>query len=125
MLSEMIREGAEKEREERSKNNGMFNALGKEIVKINKANGWNVTTPDDWNRVYKVPAVLGLIHSEVSEALEAFRNHDKINFKEEMADIIIRVLDCTTGLEIDIDKAITAKLAKNKKRGFRHGNKRV
>jgi NTP pyrophosphatase (non-canonical NTP hydrolase) len=61
----------------------------------------------------------------VSEALEAFRKDDLANFSEEMADIIMRALDCCGGLNIDIEAEITKKLEKNKARGYRHGNKRV
>ena len=102
-----------------------LNDLAKEIIEINTANGWNCTKPEQWEDTYKVPAILALVHTEVSEAVEAFRHNDKDNFIEEMADIVIRVLDCTGGLEMDIDADITAKLEKNKTRGFRHGGKRV
>lgn len=102
-----------------------LNELGKEIVKINTANGWNVLKPEEWADTYKIPGVLALIHSEVSEALEGFRHDDKENFAEELADVIIRVLDCSAGLGIDIDAVITAKLEKNKARGYHHGGKRV
>lgn len=103
----------------------MLNELGSEILEINKANGWNVTTPENWEDTYKIPAVLALITSETSEALEAFRNNDKDNFAEECADQIIRILDLTAGLEIDIDMILRVKLDKNKRRGYRHGGKRV
>jgi NTP pyrophosphatase (non-canonical NTP hydrolase) len=103
----------------------MLKALGQEIIAINAANGWNVATPDDWNDSYKLPGVLALIHSEVSEALEGFRRGDKANFEEELADVLIRVLDCATGLGLDLDTAVAAKLEKNRHRGFRHGNKRM
>lgn len=102
-----------------------LNQLGKEIIEINTANGWNCTKPEQWNDPYKIPALLALVTSETSEALEAFRKDDKDNFAEECADQIIRILDLTAGLEIDIDAAIKAKLEKNKTRGFRHGGKRV
>lgn len=103
----------------------MLKTLGLEIIEINKANGWNVTTPDDWGDTYKVPGVLALIHSEVSEALEGFRGGDKANFEEELADVLIRVLDCATGLGLDLDTAVAAKLDKNRARSFRHGGKRL
>lgn len=103
-----------------------MNELADEIIAINKANGWNVTEPGDWKgSQHKIPAILALIHSEVSEALEAFRKDDLENFCEEMADIVIRVLDCTAGLDIDMDEAVAAKLERNKQRGYRHGGKRV
>jgi NTP pyrophosphatase (non-canonical NTP hydrolase) len=103
-----------------------MNKLAKKINEINRANGWNMLTPEDWKASeYKIPAILALIHSEVSEALEAFRKNDRENFAEEMADVVIRCLDCTGGLDIDIQGEIMKKLEKNAKRGYRHGNKRV
>ncbi len=103
----------------------MLNDIAKRVREINLANGWNVTEPTDWQDQYKVPAILALIHSEVSEALEAFRHNDKANFAEEMADVLIRVLDCCPGLKIDIDAEVQAKLQQNSERGHRHGGKRV
>jgi NTP pyrophosphatase (non-canonical NTP hydrolase) len=104
----------------------VLNFLGERINEINRLNGWNVLSADEWSgEPYKVPAVLALIHSEVSEALEAFRKNDGDNFLEEMADVAIRVLGCTYGLGLDLGGAILAKLEKNKGRGYRHGGKRI
>ncbi|KKK83645.1 hypothetical protein LCGC14_2791300, partial [marine sediment metagenome] len=80
---------------------------------------------NQWELCYKVPAILALIHSEVSEALEAFRKNDAENFLEEMADVLIRVLDCAGGLTDDFDTIVRAKLETNRQRGYRHGGKRV
>jgi len=99
--------------------------LGNEIRKINQANGWNITAKSDWNDVYKIPAIIALIHSEASEALEAFRNDDTENFKEEMADILIRVLDCIIAFDVDFDVTVCLKLEKNRNRAYRHGGKKV
>ena len=99
--------------------------LSDDIREINRANGWNVTQASDWSDTYKVPAILALIHSEVSEALEAFRTDDEQNFMEEMADVLIRVLDCVGGFTSDFDAIVRAKLEKNRHRGHRHGGKRV
>lgn len=71
------------------------------------------------------PRILALIHSEASEALEAFRKDDRENFAEELADVLIRVLDCGGGLGIDLDATVAAKLEKNRSRGYKHGGKRV
>jgi len=106
------------------KENGL-NYIAKEVNEINKSKGWNVLTEDDWNDTYKIPAVLALVTTETSEAVEAFRKNDYENFKEEIADQIIRLLDICGGLKIDIDKEIRNKLEKNKLRSHRHGGKRV
>lgn len=99
--------------------------LAAEIREINKANGWRVLEPEQWADTYKIPGILALIHSEVSEALEAFRTDDRANFEKELADVIIRVLDCAGGLGMDMDKAVAAKMDHNRHRGYRHGGKRV
>lgn len=99
--------------------------LGREINEINRANGWAVVKPEEWSDPYKIPGILALVHSEVSEALEAFRKDDMANFGEEMADVLIRVLDCSHGLGIDLGAEVLAKIEKNRHRGHRHGGKKV
>lgn len=78
-----------------------------------------------WNTPRPVPETLCLIHSEVSEALEAYRNHDNANFAEELADIAIRLFDAAEGYRIDLEKEIAKKHETNKTRTYRHGDKRV
>lgn len=102
-----------------------LNRLAGEILEINRANGWEQVLPRDWASDFVIPTKLSLIHSEVSEALEAFRADDRANFEEELADTLIRVLDTAAGLGIDMDKVVAAKLAKNRTRGHKHGGKRV
>ena len=99
--------------------------FGLTVVGINRANGWNVTIPQDWGNAYKLASNLALIHSEVSEALEAVRKNDRANFEEEMADVMIRVIDTCHGLGVDLGPVIRAKLEANKKRGYRHGGKAI
>ena len=112
--------------DERQSDPTPLNTLAQEIVNINKANGWNIAHGADWDEnPHKIPAILALIHSEVSEALEAFRGDDYGNFREELADVLIRVLDLSGGMGIDIDTEVKEKLEKNKSRGYRHGGKRV
>jgi len=64
-----------------------------------------------------------LIHSEVSEALEAYRKGDAENFAEELADIAIRLLDAAGGYGIDLESEIVKKHEYNKTREYRHGGK--
>lgn len=65
--------------------------------------------------------VLALIHSEVSEALEADRENDEEEYAEELADIIIRVFDHAESEGIDLQSEIGRKNAKNEGREYRHG----
>lgn len=99
--------------------------LAKEIREINAANGWDCPTQDDWNNQHWIPAMLNLIHSEVSEATEAWRTDDKENFGEELADNLIRTLDLGYSLGYDLQKLVRAKLEKNRLRAFKHGGKKL
>ena len=99
--------------------------IGKTIQLINIANGWKVLNLKDWNDPYRIPTSLALLTSEVSEALEGFRNNDFTNFKEECADIFIRLLDLTHNMQIDLDDEVSKKLEKNRKRANKHGGKKV
>lgn len=72
---------------------------------------------------HNVPTLLALVHSEVSEALEADRAGDPENFAEELADICIRVFDMSGALGIDLESAIDYKMAKNKQRPRKHGKR--
>lgn len=102
-----------------------LNALAEVIRSVNLQNGWNVLRKEEWKLDYKVPAIIALIHSEASEALEAFRKDDPDNFLEEMADIVIRVLDCVGAFDADFQEIVLDKIEGNRGRGHRHGGKRV
>lgn len=95
--------------------------LSDEIYEINLANGWFDPS--------KPPRAFGddvaLLHSEVSEAYEGYRNGDMANVAEELADVLIRLLDTAKRYDIDLDHEVAKKLEKNRKRGYRHGNKVV
>lgn len=96
-----------------------------ESAEINKANGWDMIVPTSWDDSYKIPALLALVHSEVSEATEAFRKDDRANFGDELADIILRTVGIAAGLGYDLDALVAWKLAANRKRGYKHGGKRI
>lgn len=94
-----------------------------------------------WEGERNVGELLMQVTSELGEAMEAHRkglfckpdldfdNEDvsffqefcKDTFEDEIADSIIRLLDMSAGLGIDIDKHINLKLAYNKTRPVRHG----
>lgn len=73
------------------------------------------------------------IHAELSELFEAYRKGtlnqecDKNNgmtcFEEELADIVIRVLDMSEKFNVDIGNAVLKKHEYNKTRKYRHGGK--
>jgi len=64
---------------------------------------------------------LALIHTEVSEACEAVRRDDSENLAEEIADTVIRCLDFAGACGVNLELAITDKMAKNEKREPMHG----
>lgn len=87
----------------------------------------------------RVAALIALIHSEASEALEEVRTgkfkmytvkdkdgNDKPEGVEvELADIIIRCLDTAGALGLNIEAAMRAKVAYNRTRPIRHGGKHL
>jgi len=64
---------------------------------------------------------LMLITSEVGEAEDALRKKDMENFKEEIADIVIRCFDLAGGLDFDLMEEINKKHAYNLTRPYKHG----
>lgn len=103
-----------------------LNELADKIRKANIKKGWDVPRSSDWiDSDTRVPTFLALVHSEVSEALEAFRNRDMFNFGEECADVLIRVLDLMNGLGLNADHCVQMKMEKNAGRPHKHGGKRI
>ncbi len=92
---------------------------------VNESKGFHNLTVRSWLEQNAIPAQLALVHSEVSEATEAFRKGDKANFEEELADIIIRTMGIAHALHMDVMDAMEKKLNKNIKRPYRHGGKKI
>lgn len=70
-----------------------------------------------------VPELLCLIHSETSEALEAYRQNSFLKLSEELADICIRVFDMAEEYEIDLEYEIEKKHIINLQRPYKHHGK--
>ena len=74
-----------------------------------------------WDKERNMGEALMLIVTELAEAMEAYRKQDDANFKEELADTFIRLLDLCGGHNIDIEEEIARKSEKNKNRPYKHG----
>lgn len=86
-----------------------------------------------------VPEKIALMHSELSEALEHYRNLGEMKFRTpvlygadekpdgfwvELGDCIIRILDLAGAYGVDLEYALRVKAEYNKTRPYRHGDKK-
>jgi NTP pyrophosphatase (non-canonical NTP hydrolase) len=106
------------------------------VVEVNVANGW-------FESDRRFGEDMALLHSEVSEMLEAYRDWgpDDVTYEGDMpeapalpkpqgvgseaADILVRLLDTCYRYEIDLGAEFERKLKYNETRGYRHGGKRL
>ena len=68
-------------------------------------------------------AKLMLIVSELGEACEAVREGDEDNFREELADTVIRILHMCGAMDIDLEGEIAKKMKVNTGRPMLHGKR--
>jgi NTP pyrophosphatase (non-canonical NTP hydrolase) len=105
-------------------------ALQVEAHRTAQEHGW-------WDDARTDLECLALVHSEISEAVEALRDGSPsfyVNALEvgkpegvavELADAVIRIADLCEARGFDLEAAIVAKLAFNRTRPYRHGGKRA
>ena len=74
-----------------------------------------------WDQERNTGEALMLVVTELAEAMEAYRTQNDENFREEIADTFIRLLDLCGGFKIDIEQEIVKKSLKNKQRPYKHG----
>jgi len=79
-----------------------------------------------------IPEQIALLHSEVSEAFESWRNKEPLSWVKdgkpeglasEYADVVIRIGHYCKALGIDLEEEVIRKLEYNKTRPYRHGGK--
>lgn len=109
-----------------------LNEMMAEVVAFEHEKGWK---PND----NQFGTSIALLHSEASEALEAYREGDWGSFREtdgkpegvnsELADVFIRLLSTWSQfmdpLGFDLESIYEQKMAYNRTRSHRHGGKAI
>ncbi len=69
--------------------------------------------------------MLALIHTEVSEATDAYKKGEPLDHMgEELIDAIIRILHLVSALGLDADALFDAKMARNWQRPYKYNTQR-
>jgi NTP pyrophosphatase (non-canonical NTP hydrolase) len=101
-----------------------FNYVAVDVHDTAVSKGW-------WEDERNGAEVIALMHSELSEALEALRHDnpadDKVpdfnGVEAELADVIIRIMDYAVHENLRVAEALIAKIEYNKTRPHKHGKK--
>ena len=109
-----------------SSNGGQIAQMQSAIYHTAREKGW-------WDKPRETGTCFMLMVTELSEALEAYRLGNPMSKKiapfsqieEELADVIIRILDYAEHHSFEIEKALVAKMAYNTTRPHRHGGKKA
>jgi NTP pyrophosphatase (non-canonical NTP hydrolase) len=101
--------------------------MADEVLDLCHAKGW-------YDRPVSFGEAIALLHSEVSEALEAWRRWGTADATEvdgkpegvgsEFADVFIRLLNYCSRFDVDLEAEYERKMAYNRTRPYRHGNRR-
>ncbi len=103
---------------------GLLDLFQREVHDVARTKGW-------WAEERNTGELIALMHSELSEALEAAR-HDNPddphvpefgNLEIELADVVIRVLDFCEARGLSLAEAMIAKAEFNRGREHKHGGK--
>lgn len=103
------------------------NEIAKDIHENAVAHGW-------WEEQRSLGDIIALIHTELSEAFEEFRNKKGYLYYDngkpegiavELIDAVIRIFDFLYHQGIDIDKILVEKHEFNKTRPYKHGGKAI
>lgn len=121
----------------------VFSAKQYDAYNINVSNGWwdersKIVSLCDRNGIDYEPhlaiELIGLHHTELSEAVEAARKHPieswgdyktKDTMVRELAGAVVRIMDMAEFFGLPLAKAIEAEIEANRGRGHMHGGKKA